>query len=135
MIALGIEQAQREAEKLGFPVVVRPSYVLGGRAMEVVHSRARSRALHDGSRSRRSRTRATPDLIDEYLEDAIEVDVDCLCDGKVAIIGGVLQHVEEAGVHSGDSTMCCRPTRCRPKSRRASTLRRAHWRWSWAWSA
>ncbi|HEX7478016.1 MAG TPA: carbamoyl-phosphate synthase large subunit [Polyangiales bacterium] len=109
VIAHGIDEAKHEAERLGFPVVVRPSYVLGGRAMEVVRSRP------DLERYMRIAFEAIEDserptiLIDEYLEDAIEVDVDCVCDGKVAVIGGVLQHVEEAGVHSGDSTMCLPP--------------------------
>jgi carbamoyl-phosphate synthase large subunit len=109
VIAVGLEQAKREAERLGFPVVVRPSYVLGGRAMEVVRSRG------DLERYLRIAFEAIEDserpsiLIDEYLADAIEVDVDCICDGKTAVIGGILQHVEEAGVHSGDSTMCLPP--------------------------
>ena len=109
VIAEGLADAKRQADALGFPVVVRPSYVLGGRAMEVVRSR------DDLDRYLRIAFEAIEDterpsiLIDEYLEDAIEVDVDCLCDGKVAVIGGVLQHVEEAGVHSGDSTMCLPP--------------------------
>jgi carbamoyl-phosphate synthase large subunit len=109
VIAVGIEAAKQQAEALGFPVVVRPSYVLGGRAMEVVRSRA------DLEHYLRIAFEAIEDsdnpsiLIDEFLEDAIEVDVDCLCDGKVAVIGGILQHVEEAGVHSGDSTMCLPP--------------------------
>ncbi len=109
VIAHGIDEAKQEAARLGFPVVVRPSYVLGGRAMEVVRSRP------DLERYMRIAFEAIEDaekptiLIDEYLEDAIEVDVDCLCDGKVAVIGGILQHVEEAGVHSGDSTMCLPP--------------------------
>jgi carbamoyl-phosphate synthase large subunit len=88
---------------------VRPSYVLGGRAMEVVRSRDDlERFLRIAFEAIEDSERPTI-LIDEYLEDAIEVDVDCLCDGKVAVIGGVLQHVEEAGVHSGDSTMCLPP--------------------------
>jgi carbamoyl-phosphate synthase large subunit len=109
VIAVGIDAAKQQAERLGFPVVVRPSYVLGGRAMEVVRSRA------DLEHYLRIAFEAIEDsenptiLIDEYLQDAIEVDVDCLCDGKVAVIGGILQHVEEAGVHSGDSTMCLPP--------------------------
>ena len=109
VLARGVSQALAEAEKLGFPVVVRPSYVLGGRAMEVVHSRA------DLERYMRVAFEAIEDqrtptiLIDEFLQDAIEVDVDCVCDGKQAIVGGVLQHVEEAGVHSGDSTMVLPP--------------------------
>jgi carbamoyl-phosphate synthase large subunit len=109
VIALGVGDAQEKAESLGFPVVVRPSYVLGGRAMEVVRSR------NDLERYLRVAFEAIEDserptiLVDEYLEDAIEVDVDCLCDGKIAVLGGVMQHVEEAGVHSGDSTMCLPP--------------------------
>jgi carbamoyl-phosphate synthase large subunit len=105
VIARGMQEARAAAERLGFPVVVRPSYVLGGRAMEIVHSpggltgylKRAFEAIEDSERP--------TILIDEFLQDAIEVDVDCLCDGKVAVIGGLLQHVEEAGVHSGDSTM------------------------------
>jgi carbamoyl-phosphate synthase large subunit len=109
VIAMGLEDAKREAEALGFPVVVRPSYVLGGRAMEVVRSPADlDRYLRIAFEAIEDTERPTI-LIDEYLEDAIEVDVDCLSDGKVAVIGGILQHVEEAGVHSGDSTMCLPP--------------------------
>ncbi len=109
VIARGIEEAKKQAEALGFPVVVRPSYVLGGRAMEVVRSRPDlERYMRIAFEAIEEQEQPTI-LIDEYLEDAIEVDVDCLCDGKVAIIGGVLQHVEEAGVHSGDSTMCLPP--------------------------
>jgi len=104
-IARGIEEAFTVADRIGFPVVVRPSYVLGGRAMEVVHSR------DDLERYMRIAFEAIEDtesptiLVDEYLADAIEVDVDCVADGKSAVIGGLMQHVEEAGVHSGDSTM------------------------------
>jgi carbamoyl-phosphate synthase large subunit len=109
VIANGLEQAKREAERLGFPVVVRPSYVLGGRAMEVVRTRGDlERFLRIAFEAIEDSERPTI-LIDEYLADAIEVDVDCLCDGKIAVIGGVMQHVEEAGVHSGDSTMCLPP--------------------------
>ena len=105
VIAHGMQEAKAAAERLGFPVVVRPSYVLGGRAMEIVHSpggltgylQRAFEAIEDSERP--------TILIDEFLQDAIEVDVDCLCDGQVAVIGGLLQHVEEAGVHSGDSTM------------------------------
>ena len=82
--------------------LVRPSYVLGGRAMEIVYGERRARPLH-----RHRRERVSPDhpvLIDKFLEDAIEVDVDALCDGDDVYIGGIMQHVEEAGVHSGDSS-------------------------------
>jgi carbamoyl-phosphate synthase large subunit len=105
VIATGVSEAFAEAERLGFPVVVRPSYVLGGRAMEIVHSRENLehylRIAFEAIEDEHTPTI----LIDEFLQDAIEVDVDCLCDGKRAVIGGILQHVEQAGVHSGDSTM------------------------------
>jgi carbamoyl-phosphate synthase large subunit len=111
-IARNAHEAYAIAEKIGFPVVVRPSYVLGGRAMEVVHSREELQryiqvalaALDESSESS-----ARTILVDEFLADAIEVDVDCVCDGKLAVIGGVLQHIEEAGVHSGDSAMMLPP--------------------------
>ncbi|MGE5130260.1 MAG: carbamoyl-phosphate synthase large subunit [Sphingomonadaceae bacterium] len=98
--------AVRLAEEIGYPVVVRPSYVLGGRAMEIVHQRA------DLERYMESAVRVSNDspvLIDRYLSDAIEVDVDCVADGKEVFVGGVMEHVEEAGVHSGDSACCLPP--------------------------
>jgi len=109
VLATGVDEAVGAAENLGFPVMVRPSYVLGGRAMEIVHSRS------DLERYMRVAFEAIDDvevptvLVDEFLQDAIEVDVDCVADGEMAVIGGVLQHVEEAGVHSGDSTMVLPP--------------------------
>ena len=102
-IARGMAQAFEVAERIGFPVVVRPSYVLGGRAMEVVHSRT------DLARYMTHAFEAVEDaesrtiLVDEFLRDAIEVDVDCVSDGKLVVIGGLMQHIEEAGIHSGDS--------------------------------
>jgi carbamoyl-phosphate synthase large subunit len=104
-IARGMQEAFEIAERIGFPVVVRPSYVLGGRAMEVVHSRAdlaqyfvvALQAVEDAEKQ--------TILVDQFLKDAIEVDVDCISDGKTVVIGGLLQHIEEAGVHSGDSSM------------------------------
>lgn len=104
-IAHGMSDAFEVAARIGFPVVVRPSYVLGGRAMEIVHSRTdladyMKRALEavEGAETQTI-------LVDEFLQDAIEVDVDALCDGKRVVIGGIMQHIEEAGVHSGDSSM------------------------------
>ena len=88
------------AARVGYPLLVRPSYVLGGRAMQIVLQPGRARALHGHA------ARVSPDhpvLIDKFLEDAIEVDVDAVCDGEDVYIGAVMQHVEEAGVHSGDS--------------------------------
>ena len=105
VIARGVQEAVQAAQQLGFPVMVRPSYVLGGRAMEIVSSPSGlQRYLHRAFEAIEDTERPTI-LIDEFLQDAIEVDVDCLADGERAVIGGLLQHVEEAGVHSGDSTM------------------------------
>lgn len=100
------EQALALAEEIGYPLVVRPSYVLGGRAMDIVH---------DGSELGRYMTEAvkvsndSPVLLDRFLDHAIEVDVDAICDGDHVIIAGVMEHIEEAGVHSGDSS-CSLPT-------------------------
>jgi carbamoyl-phosphate synthase large subunit len=93
------------AQQLGFPAMVRPSYVLGGRAMEIVSSRAGLEGYLRRAFEAVEDTERPTILIDEFLQDAIEVDVDCVSDGTIAVIGGLLQHVEEAGVHSGDSTM------------------------------
>ena len=94
------EEALAVAEKVGYPVLVRPSFVLGGRAMEIVYT------PDDLRRYIRTAVKASPDrpvLVDRFLEDATEVDVDCLSDGTDTVIGGVMEHIEEAGVHSGDS--------------------------------
>jgi carbamoyl-phosphate synthase large subunit len=93
------------AEEIGYPVVVRPSYVLGGRAMEIVHWQA---DLERYMREAVKVSNDSPVLIDRYLSDAIEVDVDCVSDGKQVLIGGIMEHVEQAGVHSGDAA-CCMP--------------------------
>jgi carbamoyl-phosphate synthase large subunit len=91
------EEALTAADQVGYPLLVRPSYVLGGRAMEICYSR-------EGLAGYFERTRPEGDIfLDRFLEDAIEVDVDALCDGETARIGAIMQHVEEAGVHSGDS--------------------------------
>ncbi|MGH8688409.1 MAG: carbamoyl-phosphate synthase large subunit, partial [Burkholderiales bacterium] len=98
--------AVKLAEQIGYPVVVRPSYVLGGRAMEIVHHQA------DLERYMTSAVKVSNDapvLLDRYLSDAIEVDVDCIADGEGVLIGGVMEHVEQAGVHSGDSACCLPP--------------------------
>jgi len=99
-VARGREEALGIAGEIGYPCLVRPSYVLGGRAMEIVYNDAALTTYIDTA------VQASPDhpvLIDKFLEDAIEVDVDCLCDGEEEYIGAIMQHVEEAGVHSGDS--------------------------------
>ncbi len=98
-------EAVKHAEDIGYPVVVRPSYVLGGRAMEIVHDEEDLRALHA---DRRARVERPPVLLDRFLDDAIEVDVDAVCDGDDVLIGGIMEHIEQAGVHSGDSACSCR---------------------------
>jgi carbamoyl-phosphate synthase large subunit len=104
--ALDGPQALRVARRIGFPVVVRPSYVLGGRAMEIVYDEA---SLNRYMERALDISPGKPILIDKFLESAIEVDVDCLADGQRVLIGGVMQHIEEAGIHSGDSACVIPP--------------------------
>src|SRR5258708_35227685 len=87
------------AEQIGYPLVVRPSYVLGGRAMEIVHE---PRDLERYMREAVKVSNDSPVLLDRFLNDAIEVDVDALCDGKDVVIGGIMEHIEQAGVDSRD---------------------------------
>ena len=108
-IAKSAAEAQQVAERIGYPVVVRPSYVLGGRAMEIVHSRVDLAEYMAKALEALDRETAQTILLDEFLEDAIEVDVDAVCDGERVVIGGIMQHIEEAGVHSGDSSMVLPP--------------------------
>ncbi|HZB01613.1 MAG TPA: carbamoyl-phosphate synthase large subunit [Actinomycetota bacterium] len=96
-----VAEARRVARKIGYPVVVRPSYVLGGRAMEIVYD---DDELETFVRTAAAASRDHPVLIDRFLEGAIEVDVDAVCDGTDVFIGAVMEHIEEAGVHSGDSS-------------------------------
>jgi carbamoyl-phosphate synthase large subunit len=108
-IAYKADAALEIAKNIGFPVLVRPSYVLGGRAMMIAYSEQEFEMyVHRAFEAARDAGSQTI-LIDEFLKDAIEVDVDCLCDGKRAVIGGVMQHIEEAGVHSGDSSSILPP--------------------------
>ncbi len=105
-------EAFEVARKIGYPVLVRPSYVLGGRAMEIVYD--------DESLDRymTHAVEASPDkpiLVDQFLEDAIEVDVDAICDGKLVVIGGIMEHIEEAGIHSGDSSCVLPPHTLAPE--------------------
>ena len=104
-IAKGSKDAFSVAERIGFPVVVRPSYVLGGRAMEIVHSQEELALYMTVALEAVADAETQTILVDKFLKDAIEVDVDCVSDGKDVVIGGLLQHIEEAGIHSGDSSM------------------------------
>ncbi len=100
--ANSIEEAKAVARRIGYPVLVRPSYVLGGRAMAIVYDETR---LEEYAREAVKASPEHPVLVDRFLEDAYEVDVDALGDGERVVIGGILQHIEEAGIHSGDSAM------------------------------
>ena len=111
-IAVDVEGARAQAARIGYPILVRPSYVLGGRAMEICH------AEEQLVRYMTEAVDASPDhpvLIDKFLEDAIEVDVDAISDGETTLVGGVMEHIEEAGVHSGDSA-CALPPYSLPHS-------------------
>ena len=103
-----LEEVIAVAEKIGYPALARPSYVLGGRAMEIVYSKDQ---LIDYISRSADVTEGHPILIDEFLEDAFEFDVDALCDGEEVHVGGVMQHIEEAGIHSGDSACVLPPYR------------------------
>ena len=105
-IARSREEAIKVAEKIGYPVLMRPSYVLGGRAMEIVDTLAQ---LEHYIQTAVIVSGDSPVLIDSYLRDAIEVDVDAICDGDDVVVAGILQHIEEAGVHSGDSACTIPP--------------------------
>ncbi|MDH5807033.1 MAG: carbamoyl-phosphate synthase large subunit [Candidatus Methanomethylicaceae archaeon] len=111
-IAFTIEEAKEVARKLGYPVLVRPSYVLGGRAMEIVYD---EEMLEEFISKAIEVNPGKPVLIDKFLEHAIEVEVDALCDGEEVYIGGIMEHIEEAGVHSGDSA-CVLPPISLPKN-------------------
>jgi carbamoyl-phosphate synthase large subunit len=105
-IARSREEAIAVANRIGYPVLMRPSYVLGGRAMEIVDGQAQ---LEEYIATAVQVSGDSPVLIDQYLRDAVEVDVDALCDGDDVVVAGVLQHIEEAGVHSGDSACSLPP--------------------------
>jgi carbamoyl-phosphate synthase large subunit len=104
--ATSLEQAERIADKVGYPVLIRPSYVLGGRAMELVHD------IHALRRYMAKAVQVSGDrpvLIDRFLRDAIEIDVDAICDGEEVYVAGIMEHIEEAGIHSGDSACSLPP--------------------------
>ncbi len=104
--AVSLEEAHAVTDEIGYPVLLRPSYVLGGRAMVIAYD---DRALDEYMAEAVEVSRARPILIDRFLEDAVEIDVDALSDGKRVVIGGIMEHIELAGVHSGDSS-CVLPT-------------------------
>ena len=100
------EEAVRAAEKIGYPLVVRPSYVLGGRAMEIVHQESElKRYMNEAVQV----SHDSPVLLDRFLSNAVEVDIDAVCDGEQVVIGAIMQHIEQAGVHSGDSACSIPP--------------------------
>jgi carbamoyl-phosphate synthase large subunit len=117
------EQALALAQEIGYPLVVRPSYVLGGRAMEIVHG---DKDLERYMREAVKVSEKSPVLLDRFLDDAIEVDVDCISDGTDVMIGGIMEHIEQAGVHSGDSACSLPPYSLSPamqdELRRQATL-------------
>ncbi|MFC1091505.1 carbamoyl-phosphate synthase large subunit [Pasteurella multocida] len=104
--ARNAEEAVKLAEEVGYPLVVRPSYVLGGRAMQIVYN---VEELKRYMREAVSVSNDSPILLDHFLNNAIEVDVDCICDGAEVVIGGIMQHIEQAGIHSGDSACSLPP--------------------------
>jgi carbamoyl-phosphate synthase large subunit len=109
--ALNIHEAASVAEAIGYPVMVRPSYVLGGRAMKIVYDRS---SLEEFTRKAIGASPDHPILIDRFLENAVEIDVDAISDGERTVIGGIMEHIEEAGIHSGDSACVLPPQSLTP---------------------
>ncbi|MGP5556694.1 carbamoyl-phosphate synthase large subunit [Corynebacterium flavescens] len=110
--ATSLAEARAVANEIGYPVLVRPSYVLGGRGMEIVYDES---ALHDYIERATELSPDHPVLVDRFLDSAIEIDVDALCDGTEVYLGGVMEHIEEAGVHSGDSSCALPPMTLGPQ--------------------
>ncbi len=110
--ATNYKEAFNEAKRIGYPVLVRPSYVLGGRAMEIVYDeRDLERYLKEAVKV----SNEHPVLIDDFLDNAVEIDVDAICDGKEVLIGAIMEHIEEAGIHSGDSACVIPPQSLKPE--------------------
>ncbi len=112
-MATSVEEALAGAERVGYPVLVRPSYVLGGRAMVIAYD---AQSVSEYMKQAVEYSHDRPVLIDHFLEDAVEVDVDALCDGQDVVIAGIMQHIEEAGIHSGDSSCVLPPVDLSPKT-------------------
>jgi carbamoyl-phosphate synthase large subunit len=110
--AMTVEAAREAAARIGYPVIVRPSFVLGGRAMKIVYH---ERELENFARLAIQASDEHPVLIDKFLEEAVEVDVDAICDGETTVIGGIMEHIEAAGVHSGDSACVLPPQSIDPE--------------------
>ena len=110
--SLTIAGAEKEADRIGYPVIVRPSYVLGGRAMKIVYDR---QDLDNFAREAIEASPGHPILIDQFLENAVEFDVDAIADGQRTVIGGIMEHIEEAGIHSGDSACVLPPQSVAPE--------------------
>ena len=104
--AMSVADAVSVADVIGYPIIVRPSYVLGGRGMQIVYDRP---SLEAFTRKAQLVSPEQPILIDRFLDDAIEIDVDAICDGETTIVGGIMEHIEEAGIHSGDSACVLPP--------------------------
>ena len=121
-MAASADQALAAAAEIGYPVLVRPSFVLGGRAMEIVYDRD---ALLSYMERNRMFSEERPLLVDKFLDSAIEVDVDAISDGEEVVIGGIMEHIEEAGIHSGAPAARSRPTRSATPSLRTSPRRPA----------
>ncbi len=111
--ATSYEETLKVAQKLGYPLLVRPSFVLGGRAMDIVYDESSLKACVDEALEVSGEH---PILIDKFLDDATELDVDAICDGQTVVIGGVMEHIEEAGIHSGDSACFLPPVTLKPET-------------------
>ena len=122
--ATSVEESLAVAERIGYPVLVRPSYVLGGRAMQIVYDEP---SLRDYFATRRAGVRGRPVLIDRFLEDAFEADVDAICDGERVVIGGIMQHIEDAGIHSGDSACVLPPYLIGERTSKRCASTRSRW--------
>ena len=119
--ATKVEEAVLKASEIGYPVLVRPSYVLGGRAMRVVYDESELRLYMQEAVAVSERS---PVLIDEFLDNATEIDVDAMSDGKEVYVAGIMEHIEEAGIHSGDSACSLPPCNISMKKRKNSFVKK-----------